>query len=233
MTRERLCGLLWSGRGAGQGRASLRQSLHELNTALGQAAPLLVAPRDHSALRGPGLDVAVDHGDGLTRLLEELDGIDAALDRFLDERRQEHQRQAVARVEAVLAARQVPQERLAAAEAVLALDPAHEVAWRAAIIARAELGARAEALATYDRCVAALASRLGAAPSAATLARAGAGHARRRAGGGGAAARRGRGGQAGRALAGPGGGDHLGARALPLAVPDRHAQHGRGGARRR
>lgn len=169
LARDRLCGLLWSRREVAQGRASLRQSLHELNAALGPAAPLLVAQRDHIALRGAGLDVAVEVED-TARLLEELDGIDSALDRHLADRREEHRRAAVARVEAVLAARQLPQERLAAAEAVLALEPAHEGAWRAAILARAEMGARAEALATYDRCVAALASRLGAAPSTETQA---------------------------------------------------------------
>ncbi len=170
LPRDRVCALLWSRRAEAQARASLRQSLHELNAALGPAAVLLVAQREHIALRGAGLEVVLEPVEGTERLLEELDGIDPALDRFLDERRYQDRRAALARVEAVLAARQVPQERLQAAEAVLALDPGHEIAWRAAIVARAEMGARAEALATYDRCVAALAGRLGAAPSIETQA---------------------------------------------------------------
>lgn len=165
LPRDRLCALLWSRRPDAQARASLRQSLHELNAALGPAAPLLVAQREHLALRGAGLSVVLEPMEGTARLLEEMDGIDPALDRFLDERRYQDQRAALARVEAVLAARQVPQERLEAAEAVLLLEPGHEIAWQAAIVARAEMGARAEALATYDRCVAALAGRLGVAPS--------------------------------------------------------------------
>ncbi|MCX7377999.1 MAG: BTAD domain-containing putative transcriptional regulator [Alphaproteobacteria bacterium] len=170
LPRDRLCALLWSRRPEAQARASLRQSLHELNAALGPAVPLLVAQREQIALRGAGLEVMLEPVEGTAQLLEELDGIDPALDRFLDERRTQYRQAALARVEAVLAGRQVPQERLEAAEAVLALEPGHEIAWRAAIMARAEMGARAEALATYDRCVATLAGRFGAAPSIETQA---------------------------------------------------------------
>lgn len=170
LPRDRLCALLWSRRPEAQARASLRQSLHELNAALGPAVPLLVAQREQIALRGAGLEVMLEPVEGTAQLLEELDGIDPALDRFLDERRTQYRQAALARVEAVLAGRQVPQERLEAAEAVLALEPGHEIAWRAAIMARAEMGARTEALATYDRCVATLAGRFGAAPSIETQA---------------------------------------------------------------
>lgn len=168
--RERITELLWSGRGVEQGRASLRQCLHELNAALGPAAALVAAERHHIALRGTGLVVDEDPEGHPARLLEDLSGIDSALDRHLSMRRQERLAGAVQRAEAVLAARIQPQERLAAAHALLSLDPANEVAWRAAMRAHGDGGACGEALAVYDRCVATLAGVLGIAPSAETQA---------------------------------------------------------------
>ncbi len=170
MRRERITELLWSDRAAEQGRASLRQCLHELNAALGPAAALVAAERHDIALRGAGLVVQEDPQGHPARLLEDLSGIDSALDRHLSMRRQEQLAGAVQRAEVVLAARIQPQERLAAAHALLSLDPANEAAWRAAMRAHGEGGARGEALAVYDRCIATLAGVLGIAPSAETQA---------------------------------------------------------------
>ena len=168
--RERITALLWSGRSEEQGRASLRQCLHELNNALGPAAGLLAADRSLLGLRGTGLEIVQDHATHPMRLAEDLTGIDPAFDHFLSERRHERLHVATARAEAVLHAHTVPEARLHAASALLALDPAHEAAWRAAMQAHADQGARAEALATFDRCVAALAGAHGMAPSAETVA---------------------------------------------------------------
>lgn len=170
LRRARLTALLWSARGDDQGRASLRQCLHELATALGPAAGLLAAERQNIALRGIGLGVWLDPEAHPSRLMEDLAGIDPALDRHLAERRHERLRGAVARGEAVLSARTQPAQRLAAAEALLALEPTHEGGWRAAMQAQAEAGATSEAQATYDRCVATLAGALGMPPSAETQA---------------------------------------------------------------
>ena len=168
--RERITALLWSGRSEDQGRASLRQCLHELNNALGPAAGLLAADRSLLGLRGTGLEIIQDHATHPMRLAEDLTGIDPAFDHFLSERRHERLHVATARAEAVLHAHTVPEARLHAASALLTLDPAHEGAWRAAMQAHADQGARAEALATFDRCVAALAGAHGMAPSAETVA---------------------------------------------------------------
>ncbi|MCC6718709.1 MAG: hypothetical protein IT555_12560 [Acetobacteraceae bacterium] len=175
MRRERLAGLLWSNRADEQARASLRQCVHELSTALGPAAALLAADRRHVALRGAGLALLADPGAHPQRLAEDLAGADPAFDRYLDERRRALLVSAVARAEAVLAGHLLdpaaaPQRRLDAAAALLALDPAHEGAWRAIIQVHADRGARGEALASYDRCVAALADTHGMVPSAETRA---------------------------------------------------------------
>jgi len=170
LRRARLTALLWSGRGEEQGRASLRQCLHELATALGPAADLLAAERHDIALRGAGLTVWLDPQGHPARLMEDLAGIDPALDRHLGERRRDRLRGATARAEAVLAARTQPAERLAAAEALLVLEPTHEGGWRAAMQAHAEAGSPCEAQAAYDRCVATLAGTLGMPPSAETQA---------------------------------------------------------------
>ena len=168
--RDRVTALLWSGRSEDQGRASLRQCLHELNNALGPAAGLLAADRSLVGLRGAGLAIVRDHSTHPMRLGEDLAGIDPAFDRFLAERRRERLHAAIVRAEAMLHAHTTPEARLEAARALLTLDPTHEDAWRAAMQAHADQGARAEALALYDRCVATLASAHGMAPSTETSA---------------------------------------------------------------
>ena len=168
--RERVTALLWSSRGEEQGRASLRQCLHELNTALGPAEVLLIGERHQITLRGTGLVVMANPAIHPARLGEDLAGIDPAFDRFLAERRQEHLQAATLRAEAMLSAHSAPPERLAAAEALLVLDPANEGAWRAAMQAHADQDARAEALAVYERCIATLAGTHGMAPSTETQA---------------------------------------------------------------
>lgn len=98
--RMHLAALLWSRREKEQARASLRQSVHELQDIL---APdwnhLFVTDRHHLSLRGDGL--AVDVLDGFRsgrggpallagppdRLLEDLDGLDPAFDAWLTEER--------------------------------------------------------------------------------------------------------------------------------------------------
>lgn len=179
--RSHLTALLWSRRDPQQARASLRQALHELLEALGpEAGALLQADRTHLALRADGLWVDVSK---LTRpsldlpealalyrptLLEDLAGLDPAFDRWLGA---EHQRLAqIARAlgEAGLTAAADPMQALQAAERLLAIDPAHEAAWRAVIRGHAAAGDRAAAAAAFVRCKAALAERAGLIPSAET-----------------------------------------------------------------
>ena len=168
--RERITALLWSGRSAQQGRASLRQCVHELNNALGPAAGLLAANRSLLGLRGAALVIIPDHSTHPMRLVEDLTGIDPAFDQFLTARRHAALHAATVRAEAVLHAHTDPPARLNAARALLALDPTHEGGWRAAMQAHADQGARAEALATYESCVSALAGAHGMVPSSDTVA---------------------------------------------------------------
>src|SRR5579875_2881142 len=100
--------------------------------------------------------------------MEDLDGLDPAFDAWLVEQRAEALRRAVALGETVLAGAAEPTAILAAAERLLALDRAHEGAWRALIGLHLRRGERAAARAAYERCAAALAETTGAPPSAET-----------------------------------------------------------------
>ena len=98
--RLQLASLLWSRRETEQARASLRQSVHELQDTLSPTwSHVFVTDRHHLSLRGDDLDV-----DALTLaqctsvstnalarfealLLEDLNGLDPAFDRWLDDER--------------------------------------------------------------------------------------------------------------------------------------------------
>ena len=168
--RARLAGLLWSQRGREQARGSLRQSVHELQRALGPIAGALLQPtRNHLALSDRGLWV----DDGVARakatspagpqvfpliLLDDLDGLDPAFDNWLAEQRQRVAKLAVSTAEAALAAESGTEARLAAAERLLAIDWTHEAAWRAVIRVRLEQGDRAAARSAFEHCATALSS---------------------------------------------------------------------------
>jgi DNA-binding SARP family transcriptional activator len=177
--RVQLASLLWSRREQEQARASLRQSVHELQDAL---APdwghLFIADRHHLSLRGMGLSidtaeltdtpaVSMELLDRLReRLLEDLDGLDPAFDTWLDEARERLTRRSLAIGESILAASGGPQATIEAAEHLLAIHRQHEGAWRALIRSHAELGNPDAAAGCYDRCCGALAeARDGRRPS--------------------------------------------------------------------
>lgn len=171
--RSRLTTLLWSTRGREQARASLRQAVHELQDALTPAGDMLLAEREHLSLRSEGLEIDLQlAGEALppARLLEDLAGVDPGFDRFLAAERQSLTRAAVARSEATLDTHATPAANLAAAQAVLAIDPAHERAWRAMMRAHADAGALSDAVATYNRCETTLRELAGVPPSAETQA---------------------------------------------------------------
>ena len=177
--RVQLASLLWSRREQEQARASLRQSVHELQDAL---APdwghLFIADRHHLSLRGIGLSidtveltdtqaVSMDLLDKFReRLLEDLDGLDPAFDTWLEEARERFTRRSLAIGESILAASSGPLATLEAAEHLLAIHRQHEGAWRALIRSHAELGNPEAAAGCYDRCCGALAeSRDGRRPA--------------------------------------------------------------------
>lgn len=165
--RSDITGLLWSLREKEQAHASLRQAVHELQEVLG--AGVLRADRNHLSFQGarPWVDAAAfllatpSKPEPLAlyapTLLEDLRGLDPAFDQWIGAQRQRLARAARQLAETILAEQRDPAGRCDAAERLLAIDPAHEAAWRALITAQVEQGDDAAALAAYERCQAALA----------------------------------------------------------------------------
>ncbi len=156
--RGQLTALLWSQRGAEQGRASLRQSVHELQRTLGSPWNRILLAERHCLsidLQGVSVDAFQAVGEAapkteLLRLfevgfLEDLGGLDPAFDIWLAKERR--RMAAIARVggEAFL---EEPHPREATIEAtcmLLRLDPANDGAWRTLIEAHIDAGDRAAA----------------------------------------------------------------------------------------
>ena len=176
--RGRLAELLWGRRPEEQARASLRQEIHRLLETLGPVGPqVLVVTRDHLALRTGAAWVDVDEVMRATtakpaalslldgELLEDLDGVDAAFDAWLIAERERLRDRARTLAETLLHDQSEPATMIAAANQLLAIDRAHEGAWRALMRAYAARGERGMAIQTYERCRAVLAELLDAQPS--------------------------------------------------------------------
>lgn len=167
--RTRLTGLLWSRRGREQAHASLRQSVHELQRALGpHARDLLRADRRHLALddgrlwadvRVLGAATASDAALDLFQpmFLDDLGGLDPAFEAWLASESRNAGRNARSLAEHLLINAGGAQPRVVAAGRLLSIERAHEGAWRALIAAHLELGDRAAARLAFDQCKAALA----------------------------------------------------------------------------
>jgi DNA-binding SARP family transcriptional activator/Flp pilus assembly protein TadD len=175
--RTRLTGLLWSLRAKEQARASLRQSVHELQRALGpQAGVLLRADRNHLVLLDDRLWVdacvlaaaTVSHPEGLELfhppLLDDLTGLDPAFDHWLVEQRESAMQSVRSVAEGVLAIQGETTATIAAAERLLSIDRVHEGAWQALIRAHLAHHDRAAARLAFERYTATM-SNAGLAPS--------------------------------------------------------------------
>jgi DNA-binding SARP family transcriptional activator/TolB-like protein len=182
--RVRLTGLLWSTRESEQARASLRQVLHELQEALGEAAGVLLsADRHQLALRDELLWVdatELGHASAATpgaldlmrgEFLDDLDGLDPGFDRWLSTERARLCGIGRELGESMLAAQQGHAPLVATAERLLTIDPSHEGAWRGIIGAALDRGDRGAAIAALERCRAALAKRGGFPPPADLISR--------------------------------------------------------------
>ena len=181
--RSRLAELLWSRRPEEQARASLRQEIHRLLEVLAPAGTeVLQINRDSLVLR-PGvvwvdveevLRATTAHPGALalldSELLEELDGVDPAFDVWLHGERERLRDRARTVAEALLNEQVAPESLIPVAQQLLAIDRAHEGAWRALMRAHAERGERGMAIQIYDRCRAVLADLLDAVPSPETQA---------------------------------------------------------------
>jgi TolB-like protein/DNA-binding SARP family transcriptional activator/Tfp pilus assembly protein PilF len=185
ISRERLCGLLWSDRGETQARASLRQCLLELKDTLSLAGlDILDVGRERIALHADliasdvsDLDVAMagDDADALVaalgaagrgRLLEDLE-LGGLFQDWLDQERARLEQSIASGVEARLEQLETAghwQKVRAVAEAFLQRDPLDEAVTAAAIRADAATGATASAHRRFQTLKAALAREFGAGP---------------------------------------------------------------------
>jgi DNA-binding SARP family transcriptional activator/TolB-like protein len=181
VSRLQLISLLWSRREPDQARASLRQAIHELQDILGGGEGRFLTVDRHQItlkpdgvwidLRAAALGTTADP-DVLARfqvaLLSDMDGLDPAFDRWLDEERRRVILVARAIGEGALLEQPAGPGRLKIAEQLLAIDRTDEAAWRSLIRAHAGTGDRDSAMAAYDSCRVALAQSGQAAPSAET-----------------------------------------------------------------
>lgn len=180
VSRVEIVALLWSRRDPPQARGSLRQATHELRMALGPAGLLLRAEAAHLALSDNGLQVDARQillatpaqPDALAlwrgEMLAELVGLDPAFDRWLEVQLRDLRQRVRAIGEAILVAADGPDAVTIAARRLLAIDAAHEGAWRALIRTYIERGDRAAAIAAYERCCTTLSAQCQVVPSAET-----------------------------------------------------------------
>ena len=188
IARARLAGLLWPDRPDAQGRASLRQALASIRRALeacGAAGP--AASGDAVALDPAAVEVdvaafeaALGAGDldgalGRYRgpLLDGFPPVEDLFDDWLHAQRTTLASRAAealrVRLESMVTGGDTA-AGLELAERALELDPSFEPGYRARMQLLAARGDRAGALREYERCRAALARTLGAAPSEETQA---------------------------------------------------------------
>ncbi len=162
--RTQLIALLWSRREPEQARGSLRQALHELQSALGPlAASLVRADRRELALTERGLwtDVGILSRVGANQamalalhrplLLADLAGVDPALDTWIAGEARRLLRVAHSLARAALDPATHPMATIAAAEHLVAHDPADTAAWTALIAALIRSGNSAAATAAERR----------------------------------------------------------------------------------
>ena len=181
--RGRLAEMFWSRRPEEQARASLRQEIHRLLEAIDPlGSEVLAITRDHLALR-PGtvwtdvdevLRATANNAGGLAlfdgELLEDLDGLDPAFDAWLAGERERIGDRARMLAEQLMRQQVEPDETIAAAQRLLAIDRAHEGAWRTLMRAYASRGERGMAIQAYERCRTVLMEQLDAEPSSETAA---------------------------------------------------------------
>jgi DNA-binding SARP family transcriptional activator/TolB-like protein len=158
ISRLQLIALLWSQREKEQGRASLRQAVHELQDAPGRPwNGILLAERHHLSFdpreltvdllratepSAPGTALLALFQDGF---LEDLADIDPSFDGWLLKERGRLRAKACTAGEAFLQEQQSGEEVIAVAQRLLRIDPAHDGAWRALIRAHDAAGDRAAA----------------------------------------------------------------------------------------
>jgi DNA-binding SARP family transcriptional activator len=176
--RSHITGLLWSTREREQGRASLRQCVHEMQEFLGHLGMDEVqAGRQHLRmsegqiwvdLLALGAATAVrPEALGLLQagLLEDLVGLDPAFDHWLAEQDRRMRDGAAAVAACLLAQEHEPGAVIAAGRLLVGISPTHEAGWRRLIQAYLDSGERSAALEAFDQCGRALREGAGLEPS--------------------------------------------------------------------
>jgi TolB-like protein/DNA-binding SARP family transcriptional activator len=185
--RSRITGLLWDRVPEDQGRASLRQALHELSRAMGpEFAKAVEAERERLRLKSEALwvdAVAVAtpiwdaERDGLadldvfsgSLLLDGFDKLGDEFDQWLVTERQKLEerirRWNEANIRNRLREPKAHGDRVEDARRAVMVDPTNEEAVRELMLALAQSGQRAQAALEYERCRAVLRSRLDLEPS--------------------------------------------------------------------
>lgn len=183
MLRSAMTGLLWSRREQEQARASLRQSVHELQAFGAELGlQLLNTERQHLQLR-PGLvgsDLIAIAGASPARpaaldqlqgdLLDDLVGLDPAFDVWIVQREREIREAAAGVATQILEAEHAPAAVLAAAGRLIEISPTRELGWRRLIEIHAQSGEHSLAIEACERCLAAFARAGLSGPSDATQA---------------------------------------------------------------
>lgn len=189
MSRDALADLLWSDRGEAQAKASLRQTIYELQHFGDEDRPILSVGRDELAIRRDSLvtdielvRLAANDGDWtrLMALLDEaepglltdLDGLDPEFDDWLRKiRGQEPERSLSAALSAVdrCRAEAGPRAAIELVTALLRFNPANEEATRSALQLDHELGDNAALSRHFHSLKERLAVDFDAAPSSETV----------------------------------------------------------------
>ena len=165
LQREKLVDMFWPDRGAKQGRDSLRQVLHRLRAALGQHAnTLLEIDRNSVLMRGDAISFDLwENGrvrwDRRAGFLEDLSGVSDTFERWVGDTERDIRRRQIANAEAYLLTAESDAKSdkvLECVDDLLALDPHHEPAVRAALRVHAQRGDRRHAQRLFERLVLAL-----------------------------------------------------------------------------
>jgi DNA-binding SARP family transcriptional activator/TolB-like protein len=176
--REHVTSLLWSTREREQGRASLRQCVHEIQELFAQIglAPIHTG-RQHLQLDSGQIWVdlmalgsattAQPETLGLLQgdLLEDLVGLDPAFDQWIADQAR-RMRDGAATLASLLLDQQTATEAvIAAGRRLVAIQPTHEGGWRRLIQAYLDNGERPAAIEAYEQCAKALAMSAALVPS--------------------------------------------------------------------
>lgn len=186
MSRERLAGLLWGGRGEEQARNSLRQSLAVLRKELGSDGNGLIRSLDEAltlqseAVIVDALQVvAASTSDNLAtlraaaalcrgELMADFNIQEESFEEWLAIERSNHE-SAMFRLLQKLTEQETGQSRIATAQRLVALDPLREASQRALMQAYADAGENGLALKQFEACQRLLRDQLGVAPAKETL----------------------------------------------------------------